>query len=30
MPFFIEQLTDRHRNSPPFENRRFSAGRLLV
>jgi hypothetical protein len=26
MPFFIEQLADRHRNSPPFENRRFRAG----
>jgi hypothetical protein len=23
MPFFIEQLADRHRNPPPFEKRRF-------
>jgi hypothetical protein len=30
MPFFIEQLADRHRNSPPFGKRRFPAGRLLV
>jgi hypothetical protein len=30
MPFFIQQLADRHRNSPPFEKRPFPAGRLLV